>query len=173
MKDLKQYIQEGILDNMEDVLSKNFVPFGSKYKLISIIGDDDIIFYTGLKPLVEYSNQKSINDIKPILDYFINVYCTFTGMSISRQKLILGLLTYIDNYMLDTDKFDLNNQKDKDAFLVELSNKLKDNGLILKNVEIDNKDTLADTKDNKNKIRIFLHYKFKTFDKLDHLSIHH
>lgn len=131
-------LRESILADIEDTLisgdktSKKMHSAGNKLELQEIFGDESVLMNVLLSKLeksiagVEPNNSKKIH---AVIDRFDSYYCG-NMLSNSMKNKIYSLITYIENFELDSTNTDFDDKNIKDKFSKDLTNDLKTKGIM-------------------------------------------
>ena len=131
-------LHESILDDMDDTLAngdrtaKKLYSVGNKLEIQEIFGDETALMHVLLSKLEKSIAGLEPNDSKQIhavIDKFDSYYCG-NMLSNSMKNKIYSLITYIENFELDSTDTDFDDKKVKDKFCKDLTNDLKSKGII-------------------------------------------
>lgn len=131
-------LHESILADIEDTLksgdktAKKLHSAGNKLEIQELFGDETV-----LMNVLGSKLEKSIAGLEPndskkiyaVIDRFDSYYCG-NMLSKSMQNKIHSLITYIENFELDSTDTDFDDKKVKDKFCKDLTNDLKSKGIM-------------------------------------------
>lgn len=131
-------LHESILSDIESSLDKGNKEIkkefsaGNKLEIQEIFGDDTVLMNVLGSKLEKYIAGLEPNDSKKIytvIDRFDSYYCGYM-LSKSMKNKIYSLITYIENFELDSIDVDFDDKKVKDKFCKDLTNDLKSKGIL-------------------------------------------
>lgn len=131
-------LRESILADMDDTLkagdktAKKLHSAGNKLEIQEIFGDETVlmnILGSKLEKYIAGFEPNNSNKIYAVIDRFDSYYCSYM-LSKSMKNKIHSLITYIENFELDSTEVDFDDKKVKDKFCEDLTNDLKSKGIM-------------------------------------------
>lgn len=122
---------ESSLDKGSEEIKKEF-SVGNKLEIQEIFGDETVLLNMSKSKLEKHITGLEPNDSKKIyavIDRFDSYYCSYM-LSDSTKNKIYSLITYIENFELDSTDTNFDDKKVKDKFCKDLTNDLKSKGIM-------------------------------------------
>ena len=131
-------LHESILSDIESSLDKGNKEIkkefsaGNKLEIQEIFGDETVLMNvlgSKLEKSIAGFEPNNSHKIYAVIDRFDSYYCSYM-LSKSMKNKIYSLITYIENFELDSTDVDFDDKKIKDKFCKDLTNDLKYKGII-------------------------------------------
>lgn len=122
---------ESSLDKGNKEIQKEFLA-GNKLEIQEIFGDDTVLMNMScskLEKAISGKEPNNSNKIYAVIDRFDSYYCSYM-LSKSIKNKIYSLITYIENFELDSINVDFDDKNVKDKFCKDLTNDLKSKGIM-------------------------------------------
>ena len=162
MKTLKDYISEGVLGNVEDVLKDgdNQTKFGNFFNLIKCFGEDDVLLCTGtskfrnaIDGLKPFSNVDAVIDD---LEKYVGMY----GLGKAKKSILTSIITAIENFSIPAAK-DLNDKKFKTELTAAMTESFHALGLLPSAARFHNENNFGG--DARGVFQLHIEYRYNTF----------
>lgn len=162
MKTLKDYISEGVLGNVEDILKDgdNQTKFGNFFNLIKCYGEDDVLLCTGTsKYRTAIDGLKPFSDVDAVIND-LEKYVGMYGLGKAKKLILTNIITAIENFSIPAVK-DLNDKKFKTELTAAMTDSFHALGLLPSTARFHNENKFGG--DARGVFQLHIEYRYNTF----------